>query len=190
MSSQRILFVCGPDRCGKTHIAKELSRLTRIPYFKASSEHKAFLDDQKSFLNEIQHADPRMVDFLKQTNTDVIFDRGYPCEGAYSLFFGRETCPKTLRYLDAEYSRLGARVLICTRRSFEGVVDDLNPKLGKTALEELSRLYMLFAAYSRCNTHTMYVDDHDLDRQADEALRFMGYDETDIKVLRSDEGPL
>lgn len=181
----QVLFVCGPDRCGKTQIARELSRLTRIPYFKASSEHKAFLGDQRAFIDEIRHADPRMVDFIEQTGMSVIFDRGFPCEGVYSLFFKRPTDAAALRHLDEAYAKLGARVLICTRRSFAGVVDDLNPKLGKDALEEISRLYQLFATYSRCQTHTMYVDDEDLERETNEALTFMGYDENTIRMIRT-----
>ncbi len=184
-SLSQVLFVCGPDMTGKTQIAKELSRLTHIPYFKASSEHKAFLGDQKSFIDEIRHADPRMVDFIEQTEMSVIFDRGFPCEGVYSLFFKRPTDAAALRYLDEAYAKLRARVLICTRRSFTGVVDDLNPKLGKDALEEISRLYQLFATYSRCRTYTLYVDDEDLERETNEALSFMGYDENDIRMIRA-----
>lgn len=76
VSEQRIIIMIGPDRCGKTEIAKRLAFLQGLPYFKASSEHETYLSKQGQFVQQLKHADPRMVDFLSQTGHSVIFDRG------------------------------------------------------------------------------------------------------------------
>lgn len=180
---QVVLLCGGPDRCGKTNILREIERLTGIPYYKASNEQRNFLSSQDHFINELRYSDPKMVDFLHQTGVSVLVDRAYMCEFSYAQFFDRATDMRMLRELDDEYARLGARILICTRKSFVGIEDDLNPKLDEHALQRLSDLYQDFVKWTKCLTYTLYVDDEDLDREVNEALEFMGFSETDRLVL-------
>ena len=172
MKQQIIAFV-GPDMTGKSNIARALSNKLLIPVFKASSEHGTFLGDQKQFINDIRYADPRVVDLLKQVGFSVIFDRAYPCEKVYAEFFGRETDHDVLKFLDEEYAKLGTKIVICTRRSFEGIKDDLDPNLDATALEKLSNLYEKFSLWTKCSVHTMYVDDENLSNQINEVCDFV-----------------
>ncbi len=164
----------GPDRCGKTEIAKALSKRLGISYFKASSEHQAFLSKQEQFINDLRHADPRIYDLLAQTGLSIIFDRGYPCEAAYSKFFKRLTDENMLQRVDELYASLNAKIIICTRASFNGIQDDLNPNLDETALQQISDLYMEFAKWTKCQTHILYVDDEDINRELSELLNFLG----------------
>lgn len=174
MNDQSVTFFVGPDRCGKTQIANAVSKLTNVPYFKASSEHETFLGSQDLFVNQLRYADTRLVDFINQTGQSVVFDRGYPCEWVYSRFFGRQTDETALRRIDNSYANLGARILICTRKDFTGIVDDLNPKLDSEALARISGLYDEFIMWTNCRTYRLFVDDEDLDRECTEILDFMG----------------
>ncbi len=174
---QRIVFFVGPDMCGKTEIAKALSRMTDIPYFKASSEHDAFLSSRVSkrelFLNQLRYADPRVMDLLKQTGQSVIFDRGYPCEYAYSKVFERETDTKMLKHLDEQWSTLDARIVLCYRSSYAGITDDLDPTVKGEVLHKLHDAYADFASWTRCKLLRLNVDDEDLQREIDEVYHFI-----------------
>ena len=174
MRNQVVLLCGGPDRCGKTNILAELNRITGIPTFKASDEHENFLGTQDRFLMTLRYADPRMVDLIKQANVSVLVDRAYMCEWVYSRFFGRQTDETALRRIDNSYANLGARILICTRKDFTGIVDDLNPKLDSEALARISGLYDEFIMWTNCRTYRLFVDDEDLDRECTEILDFMG----------------
>jgi len=171
---QQIIFLSGPDRCGKSNIAAALSNAMNIKVFKASSEHHTFLGDQKAFLNDLRYADPRTHDLLFQICFSIIFDRGYPCERVYATFFKRETDHKVLKLIDDAYAKLGAKIVICTRRSFKGIVDDLNTSLDENALQQISDLYMEFVKWTKCQTYILYVDDEDLDREVTEIMNWLG----------------
>lgn len=172
-TEQQIILIVGPDRCGKSNIAQALSERINVKVFKASSEHHAFLNDQTKFINDLRIADPRVCDFVFQTRVSVIFDRGFPCERVYSEFFNRETDLTVLRKLDEQYARMNAKIIFCTRKSFEGIVDDLDSKLDSNALQMISELYKAFLLTSKCSSLTLFVDDENLDREVTEIIRFL-----------------
>jgi hypothetical protein len=172
-TKQQILIFDGPDMCGKTEIAHYISRERKIPYFKAASETGTFLHNQSKFLTQLQVADPRMLDFLKQTKHSVIFDRAYPSEWVYSRFFGRTTDDDMLTRLDMEYSILKAKLIICRRSSYEGIVDNLNASIDADKLVDLDELYMQFADWTDLDTLILNVDDEDILREADDIHEFL-----------------
>jgi thymidylate kinase len=175
--SQRIVFFVGPDRCGKTEIAKAVSRAIDIPYFKATSEHTSFLSSRVSkndqFLNQLRFADPRVLDILRQTGHSVVFDRGFPCEYAYSRVMDRETDMVMLRHVDEAYAALGASVIFCHRSTYEGIHDDLDPTVGPELLNRLHAMYEEFAGWTRCRLLRLNVDDENLDREVRDVLAFV-----------------
>ena len=177
MGRQRIVFFVGPDMCGKTEISKALSRVTDIPYFKASSEHDAFLSSRVSkrelFLNQLRYADPRVMDLLKQTGASVIFDRGFPCEYAYSKVFNRETDTKMLKHLDEQWATLDTRIVLCCRQDYSNVVDDLDPTVKGETLQQLHDAYMDFTSWTKCKLLKLNVDDENLQREVDEVHYFI-----------------
>lgn len=173
VKKQLVLLCGGPDRCGKTNILRELERRLHVPYFKASGEHNNFLTSQNNFVNELRYADPRFCDLLYQTGHSVLVDRAYMCEWVYSQFFDRETDMRMLRVMDSMYAKLGAKILICTRKSFLGIKDDLDSNIDEEALQKISSLYMEFVKWTRCETYVLYVDDEDLDREVTEILEFV-----------------
>jgi thymidylate kinase len=177
MSKQRLVFFVGPDMCGKTEISKETSRRLEIPYFKATSEHTSFLSSRVSrndqFLNQLRFADPRVLDILRQTGHSVIFDRGFPCEYAYSKVFGRETDEVMLRHVDEAYAALGAIIVFCHRSSYAGITDDLDPTVGQELLDKLHAAYEDFASWTKCRLLRLNVDDENLDREVRDIINFV-----------------
>jgi deoxyadenosine/deoxycytidine kinase len=150
---------------GKTEIAKELSKQTGIPYFKASSEHKTYLKEDNMFIQQLRYADPRMTDFLGQTGYSAIFDRAYPCEWVYSKVFDRETDEKALETIDGTYAAMGTRIVITRRHSYENIVDDIDKNINSDVLLKLDREYYNFSQWTKCKTLVLNVDDEDLTRE-------------------------
>lgn len=176
-SRQKLVFFIGPDRCGKTQISKAVSKALNIPYFKATSEHTSFLSTRVStsdqFLNQLRFADPRVLDILRQTGHSVIFDRGFPCEYAYSKVMGRETDMVMLKHVDEAYAALGAAVVFCHRSSYNGIRDDLDPSIGQELLDRLHAAYELFTYWTKCRLLRLNVDDENLDREVREVVDFV-----------------
>lgn len=163
----RNIFICGPDMCGKTQIAKELSRRIGIPYFKPSDEKLTFLNNQENFINHLRFSDPRMVDFLSQTGHRAIFDRGFPCEWVYSRYFDRKTDMDALRYIDSAHSKMGTLVVITHRSSYAGITDDLDSRIGSGELLRLESLYREFCDWTGCETLFLNVDSENLDEEVE-----------------------
>lgn len=182
--SQQIIIFAGPDMCGKTEISLALSRILGIPRFKASTEHDSFLNKQDKFVNQLRYSDTRMVDFLAQTGHSVIFDRAFPCEYAYSRYFKRQTDFNTLQVVDEAFGKLGTKVIVCYRSSYDGIVDDLNPELKAEQLRAIEEHYRAFAMTSDCEFFFLNVDDEDLSRECSDILTFLGYgDESHSRLV-------
>lgn len=171
---QQIVILVGPDRCGKSEIAAALSKVTGIPSFKASSEHVTFIGSRQAredaFLQQMRHADPRVFDLLKQTGHSVIFDRGYPCEWVYGQVLGREIDREIINHMDEMWSTLDTLIVMCCRSSYAGVVDDIDPSLNETVLQQIHDKYLDFKSGTRCRMIVVNVDDHDRSRQIREIV--------------------
>lgn len=173
MSKQQIIVFVGPDKCGKTEIGNELGRRLNIPTFKASTEKGKFRNEE-DFILEMQYADPRMIDILKQTGYSLILDRAWPCEWVYSTAFNRDTDGEAIFNSDQGFADLGAKVVVCYRSSYNGLVDEDAPdRLTPPVLEKLEQLYRSFSQMSACEFYFLNVDDEDLDREVDEIMTFI-----------------
>lgn len=177
LPKQLILFFVGPDMCGKTQIAQEVAKVTGIPYFKASSEHDSFLSSRVSkreaFLNQLRYADPRVFDVLKQTGYGLVFDRGFPCEYAYSRVFGRETDMTMLQHMDEMWSSIDARIIMCKRSDYTHIVDDLDPTVKGETLQKIEDAYYDFFDWSKCKNFILNVDDEDLRREVNDIINYL-----------------
>ncbi len=179
--SQHIVFFVGPDRCGKTEIAKATSRVTGIPYFKATSEHSSYLSSkvskQERFLYEYRYAEPRVFDVLKQTGHSIIFDRGFPCEAVYSKVMNRKTDDTMLHHMDQMWASIDARIVLCYRTTYAGIVDDLDAQIDAGVLQQLTTEYFRWAeSQTHCKVHKLCVDDENLGREVGEVLEFMAHE--------------
>jgi hypothetical protein len=176
LANDGLRLVCGgPDKVGKTEILKALSAATCVAYFKAGCEHSVFTKDQSQFLLNLRHFDVHFADFVKQARPSFVSDRGYCCEWVYSRFFGRETDAAALAAADASHAEAGTKVLVCMRKRYtEEMRDDLDPKIGPLQMAQLGGLYMEFLKWTKCSTHVLYTDSHDLRAQVCEALDWLG----------------
>ena len=174
MTQQKIIAVVGPDMCGKTEISKALSKKLGLPYFKASSEHETYLRSPDQFISQLRFADTRMTDFLKQTGHSVIFDRAWPCEYAYSKVFNRQTDHDVLTRIDEQMARMGAKIIVCHRTSYKGIVDDIDPTIMEDRLLTLDNAYMEFTRWTKCSTFLLNVDDEDLKRELNDISTWLG----------------
>lgn len=170
---QQLIIVTGPDRCGKTNIINELSARTRIPTFKAKVQREFFVGDRSNFLPFLKYGETTILDLVEQTSQSVIFDRLWPCEWVYSRCFGRQTDDEIVRKLDERYADLGALIVVCHRKSYEGIVDDDDPSIKQATLEKLDGLYHDFAAQAVTRCEFLQVDDEDLDREVSQIMSWM-----------------
>jgi thymidylate kinase len=158
----------GPDMTGKTQIAKELSRQLEIPYFKNSGEWSVQLKDSSYFKNLLVFGGTFLIDFINQVRPNVILDRHYPSEWVYSRAFNRETDEEVLRKIDEKFAEAGGRIIICRRKSYEGIKDDLHDHVDSQVLKKIDAIYEDFTKWTKCRTLTVWVDDEDLNREVNE----------------------
>ncbi|MBM3194159.1 MAG: hypothetical protein FJZ60_00160 [Chlamydiae bacterium] len=159
---------------GKTQIAKELSRQMNVPYFKNSGEWSVQLKDTNYFKNLLVFGGTFLVDFIDQVRPDVILDRHYPSEWVYSKVFGRETDEEVLRKIDVKFAEAGGRIIICRRKSYKGIKDDLHDDVDSKVLEQIDSVYGDFVRWTRCQVLTLWVDDQDLAREIEEVKSWLG----------------
>ena len=132
-----IIIFEGPDKTGKTSIAQKLSEVTSIPYFKFELEKEIF-NTENAFFNLLKYGFPLLVQFLKQTKTDVILDRSYPSEIVYSLVFNRKTDPSILKWADKQFKEMGAVVVLC----YKDKVTEQDEIIDSNYYEEIKEAYM------------------------------------------------
>lgn len=150
---------------GKTQIAQELSRQLDVPYFKNSGEWFTDLRDPSYFKNLLVYGATFLTDFLHQTGASVIMDRNYASEWVYSRYFNRETNDEILRKVDEKFAEAGGKIVICRRKSYNGIRDDLHSYIDSHALEGIDSLYEEFTKWTRCEVLTVWVDDENLERE-------------------------
>ena len=163
----------GPDMGGKTQIAAELSRQLGIPVFKNSGEWFTDLRDPSYFKNLLKYGATFLADFLCQTRASAIMDRNYASEWVYSRYFDRETDDAVLRKVDEKFAEAGGKIVICRRKSYNGIRDDLHSYIDAHALEGLDSLYQEFESWTVCEVLTIWVDDENLERETHEIREWL-----------------
>lgn len=160
---QKVVIFEGPDNTGKSHIGKELSRLTGITYFKNADEHRYFLSDPKYFIHAIRYVDTYFTSYLEASNASIILDRAWPSEWIYSQALGRTTDFRTLRELDERHAAMGTHIVITWRRDYSLKKDDYDQVNNN--IDKIHQLYMEFAEWTKCKTLLLNVDDENLERE-------------------------
>jgi hypothetical protein len=152
---QQVIFLEGPDNCGKSHIGRWISHLSKIPYVRFSNQHELW--GKKEFKNSLEIVEPNLASFVKQTSCDFILDRSYASEFVYSKVFARETNEEVLDQVDKMFSELGTIFLILLRRDYSSHGNDI--VIPDEKLLELHQKYLEFVQWTRCSCVIMYVDD-------------------------------
>ncbi len=169
-----ILIFEGPDRVGKSTIASRMSEILNIPVFKRSldeiKEKTLFTDNKFNFKDAMIYDQTYIVDFLKQTNTSVIFDRAFPSEYVYSKVFNRETNEEILELVDKKFSELNTFIIICLRMKYK--YDD--EFVNKDNIKLLHDMYKKdFYIWTKCNTIKLYTDSECLSDEISQIMQFI-----------------
>ena len=165
-----IVWVVGPDMCGKTQISRALAERTGARYFKALSEHGTLVRTPAEFSAQTRYCEPRQIDMIVQLHARVVLDRGWPCEHAYGTVLGRTVDAASLAEIDRLSVQAGGIVVCCWRSTYDGIVDDIDARLTGQTLQHIELAYRRFAA--TCMTPFVFVnvDDEDLDREVSEIV--------------------
>jgi len=75
---------------------------------------------------------------------------------------GRETDHLMLSCVDKAMDNLHAKVVVCCRTSYAGIVDDLDPKINPEVLAKLDAMYWEFAGWTSCDTLMLCTDSENL----------------------------
>ena len=170
----KVAFI-GPDMTGKSNIASELSKRLNVPVFKNSGEWKTKLHSENYFLNLLRYGGPFLMDFMEQTDSNVILDRFYPCELVYAEAFGRSTDMEAISWMDNHFAAIDGKFIMCLREDYSGLVDDVYPdELPTEMLQKLDSLYREFHKTTSCDCLILHTDDRDLEKQIKTIVRFLG----------------
>lgn len=149
-----IIIFEGPDRTGKTEMAKELANRFHIPYFKMTTEYENW--QKGKFKEALEFDQPYLLEFLRQTKTSVVIDRAYPSEFVYSRVFDRQSNNDLLWKIDEGFANLGTQIIVSRRISYsESEKDDLIPD-EKFPL--IDKVYQDFMMRTKCNVADIFVD--------------------------------
>lgn len=180
MPPRTLVIFGGPDRCGKTTIARELSRRTGAPYFKPTNQMKHAVEDPTIFTAQTIYAEPKLADFLAQTGHSAIIDRSFVCDFAYSHALGRlgpmslqqvNDWQITIEQLDHTYGLMDALFVLCVRSSYKGRQDPGWPLMDGKMMATLDDLYRRYLLTTNMRRLVLNVDDENTDRQVAEIIR-------------------
>ncbi len=169
---QHVVIFDGPDGCGKTNMALELSQKINVPYFKNKREAKFFEDDPGYFVKALKYADPYFASYLHETKASVILDRSFPSEFVYSKVLGRDTSMDMLRLVDSMYASLNTKIIIPYRTSYNKVIDQFS-SIDENVLIEVDKVYKEFMRWTSCEVLHMNVDDESLEREMSQIIAFI-----------------
>ena len=158
---QTVIIFEGVDNTGKTAIAKSLSKLIGIPYFKNPREKEIVKSGDTAV--ETRHG-VMLMDFLNLTGHSVIFDRNYPSEWAYGLSIRGKCDREGIKMFDAVYSSMGSIIVYCHKDN--PPVDDW---LSADKVKDVVDHYEMFLGWTDCKVIDLDTSDEDVFRQ----LRFI-----------------
>jgi len=149
--NQKVIIFEGMDMTGKTKIARALSFLLDIPYFKNKLEHNRGYDTSIALKYQAQYTQ----DLLQKTGYSVIFDRFWPSEKVYSDVFERPTYEKILRELDMQLSKMNSIIFILEKDKADYEED----KQGIISKEKYDKIKNKFRDFSdKAKTTTRFVN--------------------------------
>jgi thymidylate kinase len=163
----------GPDMCGKTQISQELALRLGLSYYKNSGEWSGDIKTTDYFKNFVTYATTAQTDLLCQIRPKVVLDRYYPSEWVYSRVFNRPTNQVVLDRVDEMFSNAGGSIILCRRKSYEGLSDDRYDYIDSAFLKKLDESYEEFAKWTKCQIMTLWVDDQNLERQIIEIFQWL-----------------
>ena len=150
-----IIFMEGPDGTGKTNIAKALAEKYDMKVYKNEAEFRLYDEDSTNkFVNLLRYSGPAEYHMVKLLSPDIIFDRNYISEYAYSKAFNRETDLALIKAFDSLYSKLNSMIIYCYKQEYKNYKDDF------IDLEKINEIDLAYRSYfNTINTLPIYKID-------------------------------
>jgi len=156
----------GPDRCGKTTIAKYLAKVYNLEYWRYSNVDETLRrnpDHWKYILRYYYSEIPEFAKMLENQGSGLILDRNYITEWVYSKLFKRDTYPIILADLESQYAELGAVTIYCTKKKYDDFEDEF---VTKNQIDEIKELYEnYFLIFSKMPVLWLDTTNEDLEKQ-------------------------
>ena len=150
-----IIFMEGPDGTGKSNIAEALADKYKMKVYKNDAEFRLYNEDSTNkFINLLRYSGPAEYHMVKLLRPDIIFDRNYISEYAYSKAFNRETDLALIKAFDSLYSKLNSMVIYCYKKEYKNYKDNF---IDLEKINEIDLAYRLY--FNTINTLPIYMID-------------------------------
>ena len=166
--NQNLIIFEGPDLCGKTNIAEEVSRRLGIPVYKSGREHDLFHDKNSQYLT-LKYGNYEMIKILETTNASIMFDRFFPSEWVYSQVYDRNRDLELVMEYDDYWSRLGGKIVWLDKPNMDGE-DEL---IDGSKYNEIRQKYEEYMLLTNCDVFRLDTTDRDLNGQANKICKFI-----------------
>ncbi|MFV2014778.1 MAG: hypothetical protein ACC656_05085, partial [Candidatus Heimdallarchaeota archaeon] len=126
MKNKHIILFEGPDRCGKTKIAKELAKILNLEYFKNFKEQINFT--AKNTLDAFRYETHYLLQLLQNVKfgtNGIVLDRHFPSEYVYAHAYDRETDDHLVWWFDTEFAKLGTKLIYCYKSKYKKFDDEV-----------------------------------------------------------------
>ena len=156
MDEQKILIFEGCEKTGKSSIAKALSKVLDIPYYKDRFQK------QKSPLIL------QLWDFLSQTGYSAIIDRDFP---SYYVYYKYYNLPIDSNFyvIDELATKLDTKVIICYKTKYKNYEDEVPIEANVKLLD----LYGEFLQITKCSVMHLETDSENLKEEIGKILEFL-----------------
>jgi len=165
---QNLIIFEGPDLCGKTNIAEEVSKRLGIPVYKSGREHDLFHDKNAQYLT-LKYGNYEMIKILDTTNASIMFDRFFPSEWVYSQVYDRTRDLDLVMEYDRYWASLGGKIIWLDKPEMDGK-DEL---IENTRYNEIRQRYDEYMALTECDIFRLDTTDRDLENQVNKICNFI-----------------
>lgn len=163
---KRIFIFVGPDRSGKTTIAKELASRLGLQYFKNKLEAMAFSEELTDFTQLTRYTALYMTQILEQCDFagGIVLDRFTPCEYAYGPVFEREIEEDVIFAADEKLAELDAILVLCYNPKIQ--IDNWDDEFVKyTNYNKILDRYLEYCKRTKMRHVILDTSDEDIDAQ-------------------------
>lgn len=167
MSKQIIAFIEGVDMVGKTTITKALSEKLGILSYREERQ-----DRWHDHAIDLLYSGEARFQMVKQLKLNVIFDREYPSEYAYSQAYGRETFVEKIFDYDKRYAELGSKIIYLYKRKGYQQKDETN-LIELEKYDDIKKAYKDFLSKTKCEHLLLDTSDENLEEQLNTICKFL-----------------
>ena len=110
---QTITIFESPKGIKRSEFAKKFARKECYKFFQYQTEkhYNPYETKDEFFKNVLIHADPYLLEFLRQTEVSVVFDRKYATQWIYDDVYG--SLNEYVSFIDNEFAKLGTNIIFC-----------------------------------------------------------------------------